>query len=96
MKTPTTKVSWVKCSERLPDVATYGPYPRVLVATSHNGHPDWGYGIRLAELRFINGDPSRPTWLSADKSLAPVETYAFGVTYWADAPEPPDSEGLTC
>ena len=89
MNAPRTQISWIKCVERLPDIETYGPYPRVLVATSYHEHLDWGFGIRIAELRFINGDKQRPTWVSADKVLAPIESFAYGVTHWADCPEEP-------
>ena len=89
MSTPRTKTNWIKCTDRLPDRETYGPYPRVLVATSYSEHPEFGYGLRMAELRFINNDPARPTWVSADKSLQPIESFAYGVTHWADPPSDP-------
>ena len=97
MSCPRTPVNWVKASERLPDLETYGPYPRVLVATSHHAHPEWGFGLQFAELRFINGDKSRPTWVSVHKrdNLQPVETTAFGVTHWADPPADPEPIAAT-
>lgn len=89
MSQPRIKANWVNVKDRLPDHETYGPYPRVMVATAYHDHPDWGYGQRLAELRYINGDRSRPLWVSADKAVAPIETTAYGVMWWADVPEDP-------
>lgn len=97
MSCPRTPVSWVRAADRLPDLKTYGPYPRVLVATSYHAHPDWGFGIRIADLRFINGDMARPIWVSPMKqdNLQPIETSALGVTHWADPPADPDVESPT-
>ena len=92
MYTPRTHTQWVNTSDRLPDRDTYGPYPRVMVAISYHNQPDYGFGLRFAELRFINGDPSRPMWLECDKGLAPLETYAYGVTHWAPLPEDPRAQ----
>lgn len=89
MSTPTTPVEWVSCKERLPDLKTHGPYPRVLVAISHHQHPEYGHGVLLAELRFVNGDKNRPLWLSTDSRHEPIENCVRGVTHWANPPEGP-------
>lgn len=92
MSAPRTPTKWIATSERLPDTETYGPYPRVLVAISNHNHPEYGFGLRFAELRFINGDRTRPTWVACDRDRTPVETYAYGVTHWAPAPEDPSTD----
>lgn len=80
---------WRNASQVLPDKATYGPYPRAWVAISHHTHPEWGFKLQFGELRHINGDMSRPLWVSTDKAMEPLENSARGVAFWADLPHAP-------
>lgn len=80
---PTIPGNWTYVSDGgYPSQKEHGPYPRVLVAIAYHEHPEWGVGLKLAELRFLNGDKQRPYWVSVDKTLAPIENSAYGVVAW--------------
>lgn len=93
MTQPRTPANWINVKDRLPDLETYGPYPRVIVAIGYHAHPEFGFGQQIAELRFINGDKTRPSWVSTDKNLSPIENSAYGVMFWTDMLADPVREG---
>lgn len=87
---PTQDVVWFDADVELPSKEEYGPYPRVIVATQYVGHPEWGCGQQVAELRYIGKNKNRPIWLKPDKTLVPIETEAVAVRYWTKLLTPPE------
>lgn len=66
----------------------------MLVAICYHEHLDWGFGINITELRYINGDRNRPIWVNPSRptNMSPfesMETTVYGVTHWAPLPVDP-------
>jgi hypothetical protein len=81
----TTPVEWIDATKELPSVDEFGPYPTTLVALACKDHPELGFRVRTAHLRFFGKDKSRPYW-AGDKSegnCAPLENDAWYVALWA-------------
>lgn len=90
MTYPTTDCVWFDASI-LPDTKLYGPYPRVVVATQWVRNPEFGYGQRVAELRFLGGNPSRPWWVEPG-TLKPIESEVLVVRYWTSMLKDPGEQ----
>lgn len=80
------QAAWVPVAEGLPTTEEFGPYPHVIVALACKGHPEWGCGMRFAQLRFFGGDKTRPYWCSDTKSPDPIENDAWHVVAWTRPP----------
>lgn len=79
-----THVDWIDAEKEMPSTEEFGPYPCVHVALACKGHPEFGYQIRMAELRFFGGDKRRPYWSSfKGEGHSPIENTAWFVKYWA-------------
>lgn len=79
----TNKVVWIDVASELPTKEEFGAYPNVYVALACKGHPDWGYQIRQAELRFFGGDVSRYYWCGSKvEGIAPIENDSWSVKFW--------------
>lgn len=92
-KIPTTPTDWREIAkDGYPSTDEYGPYPCVMVAMACEGHPDWSYSVRPAELRFFGRDKKRPFWTSPFKKdgYVPIENDAWYVTHWAPYMAPPE------